>query len=92
MKIHHIQSKILKLIEGGKDINKMTLREVGKEIGEFNCPQKIKHHIYQLKKKGFLENEERIKPYQITTVGGVKVVNIPIVNPYEVIDFLKGLK
>ncbi|XOB40792.1 MAG: LexA family protein [Candidatus Nealsonbacteria bacterium] len=52
--IHTTQQKILKLAKE-QDINKMNLHEIGRLIGEEH-PQKIKHHLSQLEKKGFLEN------------------------------------
>lgn len=41
----------------------MTLREIGKEIGE-TMPQKIKHHLGQLEKKGFLNIDLKNKKVQ----------------------------
>ena len=49
--MHKIQEEILKLIRT-KNINGLTLREIGDLIGE-KFPQKIKHHIDQLQKKVF---------------------------------------
>ncbi len=57
--MHKIQEKLLKLIEQ-KNISGMTLREIGKEIGE-TMPQKIKHHLAQLEKKGFLSLDPKNK-------------------------------
>jgi SOS-response transcriptional repressor LexA len=51
--MHLIQQKILK-ISMSKNIAKLTLREIGQLVGEPH-PQKIKHHINQLLKKGFLK-------------------------------------
>jgi len=52
--MHKIQEKILQLI-GTQDVSGLTLREIGERIGELNSPQKIKHHMVQLAKKGFIK-------------------------------------
>ncbi len=62
-----------------KDLGRMTLREIGECIGEEH-PQKVKHHLGQLKYKGFLTTES--KP-QAPFTGRVKVnklglLSIPI--------------
>ena len=51
--MHKIQEQLLKLVAGGKNLGKYTLREVGALIGE-TSPQKIKHHLAQLEKKGLI--------------------------------------
>lgn len=52
--MHQIQAKLLELSEE-KNLAKVTLREMGRLIGSPNeSPQKIKHHLIQLQKKGFL--------------------------------------
>lgn len=50
--MHRLQEKLLKIIEE-KNLSGMTLREIGKLIGEASA-QKIKHHLVQLSKKGFI--------------------------------------
>lgn len=58
--LHIIQEKLLKLSET-KNIAQLSLREMAKNIGLPNeSPQKIKHHLLQLQKKGFL-SIDRIK-------------------------------
>jgi SOS-response transcriptional repressor LexA len=52
--IHPIQEKLLELSKR-ENLAKMTLREMAKRIGmPKESPQKIKHHLLQLQKKGFL--------------------------------------
>jgi|SRR3989304_669076 len=52
--MHIIQSKILKLSES-QNLAKLTLRDISSAIGiPDESPQKIKHHLLQLQKKGFL--------------------------------------
>jgi len=53
--VHKIQQAILNLA-AKKDLGRMTLREIGEHIGEEH-PQKVKHHLGQLKLKGFLSTE-----------------------------------
>lgn len=50
--MHIVQQKILELAEK-KDIGKLKLRELGTEVGESH-PQKVKHHLQHLIKKGVL--------------------------------------
>lgn len=78
--MHKIQEKLLNLVEN-KNINGMTLREIGKEIGE-SMPQKIKHHLGQLEKKGFLTIDLKNKSVQKKGSGTTKTslfFSIPIV-------------
>jgi len=51
--MHKIQEKILQLVDT-ENVSDFTLREIGEKIGELNSPQKIKHHLEQLAKKGFI--------------------------------------
>lgn len=50
--MHKIQEKLLQLSEK-KNLGKYTLREIGGFVGE-TSPQKIKHHLQQLEKRGFI--------------------------------------
>ncbi len=50
--MHTIQEKLLQLAEE-KNLSAYSLREIGKFIGE-SSPQKIKHHMGQLEKRGLL--------------------------------------
>ena len=76
--MHKIQKAILDLASK-KDLGRMTLREIGGCIGEEH-PQKVKHHLGQLKLKGFLTAES--KP-ETPSAGGFKLnklglLSIPI--------------
>lgn len=52
--MHNIQRRLLELSKI-QNLAKMSLREMAHEIGMSNeSPQKIKHHLLQLEKKGFL--------------------------------------
>ena len=51
--MHGIQQKIIKLAEQN-DLSGLTLRKLGVLIGETGSPQKIKHHLSQLAKKGLV--------------------------------------
>ncbi len=51
--MHKTQEQILK-ISLKHDLSKLSLREIGKLIGQENQPQKIKHHLNQLEKNGLL--------------------------------------
>ena len=52
--MHEIQEKLLALSKK-IDLRGRSLREIGDLIGVKNQPQKIKHHLSQLEKKGFIE-------------------------------------
>src|SRR3989338_11611831 len=55
--MHEIQKAILDLASK-KDLGRMTLREIGECVGQEH-PQKVKHHLGQLKLKGFLTAESK---------------------------------
>ncbi|MFO1518798.1 MAG: S24 family peptidase [bacterium] len=55
--MHKLQKALLELVSK-RDLAGMTLREIGEFIGEPH-PQKIKHHLGQLKAKGFLSAENQ---------------------------------
>lgn len=50
--MHKIQEKLLQQADK-KNLGKYTLREIGGFVGE-TSPQKIKHHLQQLEKRGFI--------------------------------------
>lgn len=56
--MHFLQEKILKLTQA-RNLGQYSLREIGELIGE-KSPQKIKHHLNQLEKKGLIRID-RIK-------------------------------
>jgi SOS-response transcriptional repressor LexA len=52
--VHPIQAKLLDLSRHA-NLAKLSLREIGRQIGiPGEAPQRIKHHLTQLEKKGFL--------------------------------------
>lgn len=55
--MHPIQKKLYELLSE-HDISNLTLRQIAESVDEKH-PQKIKHHIEQLKKKGFIRQEGR---------------------------------
>lgn len=57
--MHEIQEKLLKIIES-RNIGDLTLREIGDLVGE-KLPQKIKHHLLQLERKGFIQIDKKNK-------------------------------
>jgi SOS-response transcriptional repressor LexA len=52
MSMHQIQKKILQIAQT-QDLSRLSLREIGRLI-DVNHPQKVKHHIEQLRKKKLL--------------------------------------
>lgn len=78
--MHTIQEKIIQLV-AEKNLGQMTLREIGELIGE-KFPQKIKHHLGQLEKKGLIrinKNEGRIERATVGLIKHTKFVSVPIV-------------
>ena len=52
---HPIQQKILEIV-AGKGIDDLSLREIGTLVGvKDSTPQKVKHHLGQMVKYGFLD-------------------------------------
>jgi SOS-response transcriptional repressor LexA len=51
--MHPLQNQLLELARS-RNLAQMSLREIGKLFGEEKYPQKIKHHLLQLQKKGLL--------------------------------------
>jgi repressor LexA len=52
--MHQIQEKILELSRK-MSLRGKSLREIGELVGVDNQPQKVKHHLAQLEKKGFID-------------------------------------
>jgi repressor LexA len=76
--MHIIQEKLLKELNR-KSLSGMTLREIGSFVGEKSA-QKIKHHLTQLSKKGFIAynpTKKEIKKVQKISKEGF--MSLPIV-------------
>lgn len=65
--MHHIQKEIL-ILANSEDLGKMTLREIAIKIGQGPQPQRIKHHLEQLKKKGLLKEDEGGKSIKVVSI------------------------
>ncbi len=79
--MHTIQEKLLKIISN-QNIGALTLREIGELVGE-KYPQKIKHHLMALEKKGFIKIDKKNNLIQKTQNVSTKTtslfVSVPIV-------------
>lgn len=78
--MHEIQKQILK-ISGRNELGKMSLRQIGRLIGEGNRPQKVKHHLLQLEKNGLIKInrlEKEIARTRSGTVAHSKLISVPI--------------
>lgn len=78
--MHTIQEKILKVIDD-KNIGGLTLRQIGEMVGE-KLPQKIKHHLSQLERKGFIlvdKKHKKISRISNRAKAGDLFISIPIV-------------
>lgn len=78
--MHTIQEKLLKVIDN-KNIGGLTLRQIGDLIDE-KFPQKVKHHLSQLERKGFIlidkKNKKIIRISNKARAGDI-FVSIPVV-------------
>ncbi|MBF0104246.1 MAG: hypothetical protein HQM16_02855 [Deltaproteobacteria bacterium] len=77
--MHRLQQAILEFASR-QPLEGMTLREIGDHIGEKH-PQKIKHHLNQLRAKGILVSGDKPRAVKIGTIQGkgqAKMLSIPI--------------
>lgn len=81
--MHTIQEKLLQVAEN-KNLGQMTLREIGALVGE-SSPQKVKHHMTQLQKKGLLKIDKAkgvvkktMQEWENALEGGSRILSIPI--------------
>lgn len=78
--MHITQERIIGLFDKNKVIQ-LNYRQIGKLVGE-DHPQKIKHHLIQLEKKGFLKIDQDNGIVSALKLGSIKdtdLVNVPIV-------------
>lgn len=78
--MHRIQESLLQIIKR-ENIGSLTLREIGEKIDE-KFPQKIKHHLDQLEKKGFIRQDRTHNIIEMIDHAAKKVANlisVPIV-------------
>ncbi len=78
--MHKIQENIIEILQN-KNLSGMTLREIGELVGE-KFPQKIKHHLDQLVKRGLIKIDKTTKTISRAAAGAVKntqLISIPIV-------------
>lgn len=79
--MHQIQEKLLKLVQA-KNIEGLTLRQIGEMVDE-KFPQKIKHHLDQLEKKGFVKIDKKTKSISraihTSPMKNGGLLNVPIV-------------
>lgn len=76
--MHRLQRGLLDLAKT-KNLGNMTLREIGECVGEMH-PQKIKHHLNQLRVKGLLGEKNQLRSAQgrSTKVDGALIRYIPL--------------
>ncbi len=81
--MHEIQLKILKLVQQ-MNLGQMRLRQIGELIGE-TSPQKVKHHLQQLEKRGLIRVDKVNAVIEKTEPGWVsglltntRLLSIPI--------------
>src|SRR2546427_180043 len=87
--MHKIQEQLLKLSET-MDLGKLSYRDIGKEIGIENSPQKVKHHLLQLEKNGFIKinrTHKIIEGIQIN-IGKMSELSLCLNRPLTMLQFL----
>lgn len=72
--MHILQQKLLKLSQQ-MDLSKLGLRQIGKLVGESH-PQKIKHHLEQLEKNGFIHRDKKTGVIKLNKQGKLKDANL----------------
>lgn len=78
--MHLIQERIMNLFKNHKRIP-LNYRQIGKIVGAEH-PQKIKHHLEQLEKRGFIkidQDNETISNIKLGSIKDTDLVAIPIV-------------
>jgi len=84
-KLHALQEAILRLAQE-RNIAQLKLREIGRLVGD-PSPQKIKHHLQQLEKRGLIQIDRKKQVARKTMYGwidgflkkGKRLLRIPIV-------------
>ena len=79
--MHVLQEKLLKIIDE-RNIGGFTLRQIGELVGE-KLPQKVKHHLSQLERKGFIlinRKNKNISRISNKAKAGDIFISIPIVS------------
>lgn len=78
--MHELQEKLLKLITE-RNIGDLTLRQIGEMIDE-TLPQKVKHHLSHLERKGLISidrKNKRISRISNKARAGEFFISIPII-------------
>lgn len=78
--MHKTQEHLLQLVKT-QNLGKLTLREIGALVGEEKYPQKVKHHLSQLEKKGFIridKNNNNIESAKTGLIKETQIMSIPI--------------
>lgn len=78
--MHPIQEKLLKTLDQ-RNLSDLTLRDIGQIIKE-PLPQKIKHHLEQLEKKGFIKYDRKnrkISRVQTSSRVSSLFISVPVI-------------
>lgn len=79
--MHHLQRQLWELAHSNR-LNNLSLRGIGRLIGEEDSPNKVKHHLLELEKKGFIKYDQQNKmvtTLKKPTVNNVDIYSIPVV-------------
>jgi repressor LexA len=78
--MHDLQKRLLQLAHN-RNLSKLKLREIGELLGEKIHPQRIKHHLAQLEKKGLITadySSGKVKKVTAGTDAKTNILSIPI--------------
>jgi repressor LexA len=79
--MHLLQEKLLEQAERNPKIGALSLRDMGKLVGE-RSPQKVKHHLVQLEKNGLIKFDRKNQVIEKVREGRLKeshsLIAIPI--------------
>jgi len=90
--MHKIQEKLLELSKK-VSLKGKSLREIGDLVGVDNQPQKVKHHLAQLEKKGFIDllgGSSNVRRVEKTTGGLIPIPILGTANCGEANMFADG--
>jgi repressor LexA len=78
--MHLLQEKLLEQVEKDPQTGSLSLRDLGKRVGE-RSPQKIKHHLAQLEKNGLIKIDRKNHVIEKVREGRLKESNSLIAIP-----------
>lgn len=79
--MHVLQERLLEQIEKDPSLGALPLRKIGERVGD-TSPQKIKHHLSQLERNGFISIDPKTRDVRIVRRGKLEespsIIAVPI--------------